>query len=123
MSINVKENFWVRSDQGKVAGICQSLADSFQIEAWIVRLVWIVLTLLWGSGLILYLLLTITTPKASELRQAYQRKILGVCLLISRRTDLEIGLVRFLAVTALTISLGLVFFFYLLLYFILPEEG
>lgn len=45
-----------RSNDRKVFGVCGGLAEYFDIDPTIVRLIWILLTLSGGSGAILYLI-------------------------------------------------------------------
>lgn len=47
------------------AGVCGGLAEYFGIEVTIVRLIWVVATLFFGSGILLYILAAIIMPKAT----------------------------------------------------------
>ncbi|EUJ28320.1 DNA-binding transcriptional activator PspC [Listeria grayi] len=46
----------------KLAGVCGGLADYFGIDATLVRLLWIVASLIFGSGILLYILAAIIIP-------------------------------------------------------------
>ena len=48
----------------KLAGVCAGIADYFGWDPTLVRVGWIVLTLLGGSGILLYLLLWLVMPEA-----------------------------------------------------------
>ena len=48
----------------KLAGVCAGIADYFGWDATLVRVGWIVLTLLGGSGILLYLILWLVMPEA-----------------------------------------------------------
>ena len=52
-----------RSDR-KLAGVCAGIADYFGWDPTLVRVGWIVLTLMGGSGILLYLILWLVMPKA-----------------------------------------------------------
>jgi phage shock protein C len=53
----------MRSHKGrKIAGICAGLGDYLNIDPTLVRLVWIVLALIYGTGILLYLILWIAMP-------------------------------------------------------------
>ncbi|WP_426702832.1 PspC domain-containing protein [Rhodanobacter sp. Col0626] len=47
-----------------VAGICAGVAEYFGWDPTLVRVAWIVLTLLGGSGILLYLILWLVIPEA-----------------------------------------------------------
>jgi phage shock protein C len=46
----------------KVAGVCGGLAQYFNIDATLIRVLFVVLAILGGSGLVLYLALWIIVP-------------------------------------------------------------
>jgi phage shock protein C len=50
-----------RTDR-KLAGVCGGLAEYFNIDATLVRVLFVVLAVLGGSGLLLYLALWIVVP-------------------------------------------------------------
>lgn len=49
----------------KLFGVCGGLAEYFGIDSTIVRLLWVVMTLLFGSGVILYLLAALIMPNGN----------------------------------------------------------
>ncbi|EUJ25596.1 hypothetical protein MFLO_15204 [Listeria floridensis FSL S10-1187] len=51
------------SDQKMIAGVCGGIAEYFGIEVTWVRLIWAVISLFAGSGIILYILAAIIMPK------------------------------------------------------------
>jgi phage shock protein C len=53
-----------RSDR-RLAGVCAGIAEYFGWDPTLVRVGWIVLTLLGGSGILLYLILWLVMPEAS----------------------------------------------------------
>lgn len=53
-----------RVPEGKLlAGVCTGLGNYFNIDPVIVRLLWILLACLWGSGLVAYLIAWIIVPE------------------------------------------------------------
>ncbi len=54
-----------KSDR-QVAGVCGGLAEYLNTDPTIVRLLFVVLTLLGGPGLIVYIVLAIVVPEAPE---------------------------------------------------------
>ena len=57
-----KRLYRARSDR-KLAGVCAGIADYFGWDPTLVRVGWIVLTLMGGSGILLYLLLWLVMPE------------------------------------------------------------
>lgn len=51
-----------RSANKKVAGVCGGIAEHFDIDPVIVRLVWLAAVLLYGSGVVLYIILWLVLP-------------------------------------------------------------
>ncbi|MAS34635.1 MAG: hypothetical protein CL610_11555 [Anaerolineaceae bacterium] len=54
-----------RADR-QIAGVCGGLAEYFQIDPTIVRLAFVVATLMGGPGLILYIILALVLPEAGD---------------------------------------------------------
>ena len=54
----------VRSANKKIAGVCGGLAEYFGIDATIVRVIYALLVICGGVGVLLYLLLMLLMPKA-----------------------------------------------------------
>ena len=45
-----------------IAGVCGGLADYFNVDPTIVRILWVVITLLGGAGVLLYIILWVIMP-------------------------------------------------------------
>ncbi len=52
-----------RSDR-KIAGVCGGIAEHFGWDPTLVRLGWVLLTLMGGSGILIYLILWVVMPEA-----------------------------------------------------------
>ena len=52
------------STDKKIAGVCAGLADYFDLDATIIRLVWLLLLFFAGTGLLAYMVLWIVLPIA-----------------------------------------------------------
>jgi phage shock protein PspC (stress-responsive transcriptional regulator) len=48
-----------------IAGVCGGLAEYFDVDPTIVRVLWVVLTLFGGAGILLYIILWIIMPLQS----------------------------------------------------------
>jgi phage shock protein PspC (stress-responsive transcriptional regulator) len=112
---------WVRSTDGVVAGVFEGLGKSFDMDPNILRLIWVISVLFFGSGLLIYLILAWVLPREDKLNEYHQKKIFGVCQAISRKSGIELGLVRLLAVGSLIISFGLTFVAYMVMAIVMPE--
>ena len=49
-----------------VAGVCGGLADYFNIDATVIRVLFLVLAVFGGTGLVVYLVMWIIVPDASK---------------------------------------------------------
>jgi phage shock protein C len=55
---------FVRSTNNrKIAGVCAGLADYFDMDATIIRVLWLLAVLCYGTGLVAYLVLWIVVPE------------------------------------------------------------
>jgi len=51
----------------KIGGVCGGLAEYFNIDPTIVRLLFVFISLFWGFGIIVYLVMWIVVPKKSKI--------------------------------------------------------
>ncbi len=115
---------WVRSDKGILFGVCDGIAPIFGLDVVLLRIIWLVALFTFGVGLVLYFILAIALPRVDQLDKAHSRKVLGVCARISKRYDMEVGIVRsgFLALTLVSLGFGGLVL-YVILHLIIPKEG
>lgn len=113
---------WVRSSQGAICGVCKGLAATLGISTGVFRLLWICSVLFFGVGIALYLMLAVALPREDKAVEALQPWILGVCSKISLRTNLEVGIVRFLAISLAIMSFGATIIGYFILYFVMEDQ-
>lgn len=111
----------LRSADGIIGGVCSGLAKPFEIESGILRILFIGSTLLFGTGVGFYILLWIALPREDRAAKAYDSRVFGVCASLAKKLNMEVGLVRFLALISIFVSLGTTVIIYVLLYFILPS--
>lgn len=50
----------------KVFGVCGGVAEYLNVDVVIVRILWAILSLCWGMGIILYLICAFVLPNKSE---------------------------------------------------------
>ncbi|MGZ3772475.1 MAG: PspC domain-containing protein [Pseudobdellovibrionaceae bacterium] len=112
---------WTRASDGALAGVCKGLGDALGIETWIVRVIWLIAVLWFGTGILLYLILATCLPRVDKLDHALDRKILGVCARIAKRYRIEVGLVRTGFVLMSLFTFGIAILGYGLCYFLVPK--
>ena len=115
--------FWTRASDGIIGGVCKGLADQFQVEPWLVRLMWLIAVLFLGLGLGAYLICWIAFPRRDLLEQEGPKKmIMGVCVRLHQRGDMELGLARMLWILLLLGTGGTAVVGYVVLHFLLPKD-
>lgn len=113
---------WVRSKDGMIAGVCKGLAQSLEIPVGLFRALWIASILFFGVGVGFYLLLAISLPREDRLVESLNARFLGVCALISKKTLVEVGVIRFLTICLALLSMGTTVLGYVILYFVLDNS-
>jgi phage shock protein PspC (stress-responsive transcriptional regulator) len=111
-----------RSDDGWIAGVCDGIAKATDMPLGLVRGLFVVFIFIGFVSPFLYLMAWIALPKESDPTLGQRSMLLGVCLNISRRVDLDVGVVRIISVLLAlfgSIVTGLV---YLILYFAWRDE-
>jgi phage shock protein C len=114
---------WVRAKDGAIFGVCKGLARALDLPLGVLRLLWVLSLLFFGAGFFLYLMLAVSLPREDKAIQAIEPWILGVCSKIALKTNVEIGIVRFLTICLSFISLGATLIGYVVLYFVLDESS
>jgi phage shock protein C len=124
-------------EEGKVAGVCAGLAAYFAADVTVVRLVWVILSIIPGvfiGGLVAYIAAWILTPVASArehpvlqkglTRSETDKQIAGVCGGLADYFGVDSTIVR-LAAVILAIYPGAVIggiVAYLIAWFIMPAR-
>lgn len=58
----MKKRLYKSSTDKKVCGVCGGIANSFDVDPTVIRLIWVIFTLVGGSGLIAYIIAAIIMP-------------------------------------------------------------
>lgn len=116
-------NQWTRSENGWIAGVCQGLGDRFDINPGALRLLWLASILFFGVGFLVYFIVAFCLPVKGQEEASQKPKIMGVCLRLSHRMDLDVGLLRILAVLIALGSFGTTVLAYFLIHFLIPTES
>lgn len=59
----MKKKLYLSSTDKKLCGVCGGIAEYFEIDSTLVRLLWVLFTLCFGSGLLAYIVAAIIMPK------------------------------------------------------------
>lgn len=62
----MKKRLYKSTTDKKIFGVCGGLAEYFDIDPVIIRVIWAVLVLFWGTGLLLYLIFAFVLPKDTD---------------------------------------------------------
>ncbi len=136
--MKVKKKLYRDLKSKKIAGVCSGLAEYFDIDVTLVRVIWVLLTLLGGAGVLSYLVAIIIIPKkpngAVEVEIVEKDKekarlhlsksdkfIFGVCGGLAEYFNIDSSLVRILFVV-LIFSVGFGILLYLILAIVIPKE-
>lgn len=66
---NKKNKKLCRSEKDcKIFGVCGGIAEYFNLDPTVVRVIWCICSLAWGFGLIAYLACALIMPKESEVK-------------------------------------------------------
>ena len=113
---------WYRSDENRwIFGVCGGLAERLKVDPLLVRALWLLALLAYGTGALLYLVLAIALPAKRDLPQSQSPKILGVCANLSRRWNVDVGWLRVGAIFAGIASFGIALVVYLILYVVMDD--
>lgn len=59
----MKKKLYKSATDKKLCGVCGGIAEYFDIDSTLVRLIWLVLTCCGGSGLLVYIIAAIIMPE------------------------------------------------------------
>ena len=62
----MKKKLYKSSEDKKLCGVCAGIAEYFELDSTVIRLAWVVFTLLGGSGIIAYIIAAIVMPNKAE---------------------------------------------------------
>lgn len=62
----MKKRLYKSATDKKLCGVCAGVAEYFEIDPTIIRLAWVVFTLLGGSGILAYIIAAIVMPSEAQ---------------------------------------------------------
>jgi len=111
-----------RSDDRILAGVCSGIAERLNVGPWGIRLLWILFMLCWGTGVFAYVLAVFAFPNAEKVNEHQAARVLGVCWRLSQAINIDVGILRFLALFVGIGSLGTFLIVYVVLHLLLPQQ-
>lgn len=120
-----------------IAGICGGIAETYNIDPTLVRLLFVIISLFYGTGIIIYITLLLIMPKEKEFeddleikpqeknsRKIYRlykgKMIAGVCNGLAEIGHIDVTLLRLIFVLVTLFSSGIAAILYLLLWMFVP---
>lgn len=64
--MSVQKRLYKNRHYAKLGGVCQGIGEYFDIDPTIVRVLWVIASLFYGTGLLLYLVMWIILPEKDE---------------------------------------------------------
>ena len=114
---------WVRPEKAPIAGVCGAFANALDANPTVVRLIWLAAGLFFGTGFGLYMLCWWLLPSEKTQFDPDKASFLGVCLRISQKTGIEVGVVRIAVFLSFFISMSLTFWGYFIAHLLLPKSA
>jgi phage shock protein C len=60
---NLGKKLYLSDINKKIGGVCGGIGEYFEIDPTIIRLAWVILTFIFGTGIIAYLIAWLVIPK------------------------------------------------------------
>jgi phage shock protein PspC (stress-responsive transcriptional regulator) len=114
---------FMRSADGVFLGVFAGAAREFQVSANFLRALWLLSFFGFGIGLFFYLVLGFTLPREDKLAEYEKPKALGACVKIAKKTNVDLGVVRTIAVFLFFASFGSSLIAYVLVALLLDSKS
>ena len=62
----MNKKLYKNSQNKMIAGVCSGIADYFNVDATVIRLLWVLFCLLGGSGILAYIIAAIIIPSQPD---------------------------------------------------------
>lgn len=74
MNFNMKKRLYRSREDQRIAGVCGGIAEYLGIDSSIVRILWVLLALAGGPGVLLYIIMAVVVPEEPEFVQSTAEK-------------------------------------------------
>lgn len=62
----MKKKLYKSNTDKKLCGVCGGIAEYFEVDSTIIRLIWVLFTLFVGCGILAYIVAALVMPKIAE---------------------------------------------------------
>ena len=62
----MKKKLYKSNTDKKLCGVCGGIAEYFEVDSTIIRLIWVLFTLFVGCGILAYIIAALVMPKIAE---------------------------------------------------------
>ncbi|MBN2284856.1 MAG: PspC domain-containing protein [Tissierellales bacterium] len=70
----MEKKLYKNPEKKKIAGVCQGVAEYFDLDPTIVRVIWFIVSWAWGAGVAAYILLWIILPDKTEVADVLNKE-------------------------------------------------
>lgn len=117
----MKSKKWVRPKDSPIAGVCGAFSGALGIDVMIIRVIWLISGLIFGTGICLYLICWFFFPSEEKQFEADEPAFLGVCYRIAQRTGIEVSVIRVLYVLSIPVTGTLSIWGYFIAHLLIPK--
>lgn len=120
--IHQHKKLYANQNDKIIGGVCGGIAQYFNIDASIVRILFAIFTIAWGAGIIIYILMWVLLPKQDDqplpsikkrlYRDVEHGKLLGVCAGIANYLQISPLSIRLIALLPIILSILSTSFFF-----------
>ncbi len=75
MGINIRKRLYRSRRDQRIAGVCGGIGEYLGVDPTIVRILWVLLALAGGPGVLLYFVMAVVVPEEPEYVQATVEKV------------------------------------------------
>ncbi len=112
---------WVRPKNSPIAGVCGAFANALDASPALIRVLWLVAGMFFGTGFFLYAVCWWFLPTEEAQFDPEKSSFLGVCLRISQKTGIELAVVRIAVFLSFFASAGITLFAYFVAHLLIPS--
>lgn len=69
----MKKKLYKSESDKKISGVCGGIAEYFGIDSTIVRLIWVFLVLVYGTGVLAYFVAALVMPNESDVEMVIKK--------------------------------------------------
>ncbi len=120
-----------------IAGVCGGIAETYKLDPTLVRLVFVLVSLFYGTGIMIYITLLLIMPKEKDpgdnievkqqpaskrkIYRLYQGKMIaGVCSGLADIGRIDVTIIRLIFVLVTVFSSGIAVILYLVMWLFIP---